>query len=110
MIASLGGKFFFSRIPLYGGKTESISKTLKAVVKITASDFWYVNGYLMVEKTNTKEEEILGAVEEYDERMRDYYCMDYFWTTMSGDIVKKMPGSGIKQEDLDLYEIVKDYD
>lgn len=140
MIASLGGKFFFSRIPLYGGKIERISKTLnfklsgdsiyyiggekdyiyqvdkelkttpKAVVKITASDFWYVNGYLMVEKTNIKEEEILGAVEEYDERMRDYYCMDYFWTTTSGDIVKKMPGSGIKQEDLDLYEIVKDYD
>lgn len=125
---------------MYGGKIERISKTLnfklsgdsiyyiggekdyiyqvdkelkatpKAVVKITASDFWYVNGYLMVEKTNTKEEEILGAVEEYDERMRDYYCMDYFWTTTSGDIVKKMPGSGIKQEDLDLYEIVKDYD
>lgn len=140
IIASLGGERSFSRIPLYGGKIEGISKTLnfklsedsiyyiggekdyiyqvdkelktnpKAVVKITASDFWYVNGYLMVEKSNTEEEEILGAVEEYDERMRDYYCMDYFWTTTSGDIVKKIPGSGIKQEDLDLYEIVKDYD
>lgn len=140
LIASLGGKRFFSRIPLYGGKIERISKTLnyklsgdsiyyiggekdyiyqvdkelktkpKAVVKITASDFWYVNGCLMVEKSSTEEEHILGTVQQYDERMRDYYCRDYFWTTTSGDIVKKMPGSGIKQEDLDLYESIKDYD
>lgn len=142
IIASLGGERFFSRIPLYGGKIERISKTLnfklskdsiyyignekqkhyiyqidkelktkaKEVVKITASHFWYTNGYLMVEKSNAKEEHILGTVQEYDEIMRDYYSRDYFWTTTSGDIVKRIPGSGIKQEDLDLYERVKDWD
>lgn len=130
----------FLRIPLYGGKIERISKTLnfklsedsiyyiggekdyiyqvdkelktkpKAVVKITASDFWYVNDYLMVETENIEEEEIFGTVVEYDEIMRDYYSRDYYWTTTSGDIVKRIPGSGIKQEDLELYERVKDYD
>ncbi|MCM1246353.1 MAG: DUF5050 domain-containing protein [Roseburia sp.] len=140
IIASLGGEFSFSRIPLYGGKIERISKTLnfklsedsiyyiggkkdyiyrvdkdlktkaKVVVKITASDFWHVNGYLMVETENIKEEEMLGTVVEYDECMRDYYTRDYYWTTTSGEIVKKMPGSGIKQEDLDLYERVKDWE
>ncbi len=142
IIASLGGERSFSRIPLYGGKIERISKTLnyklsedgiyyigsekqkhyiyqidkelrtkaKAVVKITTSDFWYVNGYLMVEKRNTKEEEILGKLVEYDERMRDYYSRDYYWATALGDNVKRIPGSGLKQKDLDLYEIVKDYD
>lgn len=130
----------FLRIPLYGGKIERVAKTLnfklsedsiyyiggekdyiykvdkelkskpKAVVKITASDFWYVNDYLMVETENIEEEEILSTVVEYDEIMRDYYSRDYYCTTTSGDIVKRIPGSGIKQEDLDLYERVKDYD
>lgn len=142
IVASLGGEFSFSRIPLYGGKVERISKTLiyklskdsiyyigsekqkhyiyqidkelktkaKVVAKITASDFWYVNGYLMVEKSNAKEEHILGTVQEYDEIMRDYYSRDYYWTTTLGDNMKRIPGSGIKQEDLDLYERVKDWD
>ncbi len=134
------GRYSLVRFPLYGGKVEGITKSLKfelsedsiyyiggkkeyiyqvdkelktkpkPVVKITSSDFWYVNGYLMVEKSNTREEDILSAVEEYDEVDRDYYARDYYWTTVSGDIVKRMPGSGLKQEDLDLYEIIKDYE
>lgn len=52
----------------------------------------------------------MGTVQEYDEIMRDYYSRDYYWTTTSGDNMKRIPGSGIKQEDLDLYERVKDWD
>lgn len=92
---------------IYCKKLNATSKA-KRISHVTAQRIYFANNCLMVEGYNSKEQEVIKAIDENDTGLNTDYIADYYWMTPKGKIIKVIKGSGLKKEDYDLYEMIKE--